>query len=111
MQAAIDGLGGDGAGLTPVLLPDLLTFDTTDPSTFLNGRALADDVIDFELNLLTGGEITTDGVNANDVPSSTSSHSWLPQMSPPSQNQALLDSCWSADLVSCGVVVDGIVRL
>lgn len=46
------------------LLPDTLNFDTsvaaTSFSTF-TGRALADDVIDFELDVLTDGFITTDG--------------------------------------------------
>ena len=53
--------------LTPILLPDLLTFDPSDPSGFLNGRGLTDDVIDAELGLLTAGALTTDGVDANDV--------------------------------------------
>lgn len=71
VQAAIESLnGGDTAGamsLTDVLLPDLLTYDSSDPSGFLNGRGLADDVIDAELGLLTNGGLTTDMVNANDV--------------------------------------------
>jgi hypothetical protein len=42
--------------LAGVLLPDLLTYDTsTDAAGPLNGRALADDVIDAELNIVTGG--------------------------------------------------------
>jgi len=54
--------------LTPVLLPDILTFDTSSNAGFLNGRQLADDVIDAALNLLTDGALTTgDGVPANDV--------------------------------------------
>ena len=53
--------------LTPVLLPDLLTFDASDPSGFLNGRGLADDVIDAELALLSAGALTTDGVDSNDA--------------------------------------------
>jgi len=66
VEANINALGGDGAALTPVLLPDLLTYDVTNPSGYLNGRRLDDDVIDASLNLLTGGGITTDLVNAND---------------------------------------------
>jgi hypothetical protein len=54
--------------LTPILLPDILTFDTANAGGFLNGRQLADDVIDAELNLLTAGGLTGDGVNANDQP-------------------------------------------
>jgi hypothetical protein len=57
----------NAAGLTPVLLPDTLTFDTSNAGGFLNGRRLADDVIDAELNLLSAGAVTGDGVNANDA--------------------------------------------
>lgn len=52
--------------LTPILLPDLLTIDTSSAAGFLNGRALANDVIDAELNLLSAGAVTGDGVIAND---------------------------------------------
>ena len=42
--------------LTNVLLPDVLTYDTrTTAAGPLNGRALGDDVIDAELNIVTGG--------------------------------------------------------
>ena len=42
--------------LVSVLLPDMLTYDTaTAAAGPLNGRALADDVIDAELNIVTGG--------------------------------------------------------
>lgn len=42
--------------LAHVLLPDMVTYDTsTDAVGPLNGRALADDVIDAELNIVTGG--------------------------------------------------------
>ena len=54
------------AGLADVLLPDILTFDTTKSDGFLNGRRLADDVIDAELNLITEGAATTDCVSKND---------------------------------------------
>ena len=59
------GNGDNAAGLADMLLPDILTVDTTDPAGFLNGRRLEDDVIDAELNLLTNGALTSDGV-AND---------------------------------------------
>ena len=62
--------GGDTAtaeALTSVLLPDVLTIDTSNSAGFLNGRKLADDVIDAELNLLTNGAVTGDGVDANDA--------------------------------------------
>lgn len=53
--------------LTPVLLPDLLTFDSTSSDGFLNGRRLSDDVIDATLGLLTAGALTSDGVDGNDA--------------------------------------------
>ncbi len=51
-----------------VLLPDILTVDTTNPQGFmvLNGRQLADDVIDIELSLL-GANPPGDCVDENDV--------------------------------------------
>jgi hypothetical protein len=48
--------------ITNVLLPDILTFDTSSSAGFLNGRKLSDDVIDAELGLVTNGAITTDCV-------------------------------------------------
>lgn len=48
--------------LADILLPDILTLDTSDPSGFLNGRQLADDVIDAEYALVTDGAVTTDCV-------------------------------------------------
>ena len=69
-----DGAGDDpsddaGAinGLADILLPDLLTYDTSSSQGFLNGRKLADDVIDAELGLISEGLVTTDCVPANDV--------------------------------------------
>ena len=50
-------------GLANVLLPDILTVDLSMATGFLNGRGLADDVIDAELGLITEGLITTDCVN------------------------------------------------
>jgi hypothetical protein len=52
--------------IADVLLPDTLTVTLGDPSGFLNGRRLADDVIDAEFSLLTKGNVTSDGVDAND---------------------------------------------
>ena len=54
------------SGLADVLLPDILTFDTAKSDGFLNGRRLADDVIDAELNLITEGAAKTDCVSKND---------------------------------------------
>ena len=57
----------DAAGLAAVLLPDVLTYDTgTAAAGPLNGRALADDVIDAELAIVTNGAITTDGIGPHD---------------------------------------------
>ena len=54
--------------LADVLLPDVLTFDTASSKGFLNGRRLADDVIDAELALVTEGAAKTDCVSQNDKP-------------------------------------------
>jgi hypothetical protein len=71
VQATIEALnGGDAAhasSVTGVLLPDVLTFNTSNSGGFLNGRRLEDDVIDAELDLLSKGAVTSDGVNGNDV--------------------------------------------
>lgn len=77
---ALSGLDGTGytqeeaEGITEILLPDILTFDTSSTDGFLNGRGLADDVIDAELSIVTGGlgangtpVLTSDCVDANDV--------------------------------------------
>jgi hypothetical protein len=68
-----DGSGDDPSddagkisGLADTLLPDVLTFDTGKSEGFLNGRRLADDVIDAELGLITEGAATTDCVDSND---------------------------------------------
>ena len=47
-----------------LLLPDILPYDTGTSADFgaLNGRALADDVISFELGVVTNGVITDGGV-------------------------------------------------
>lgn len=65
--ASLNSLNSDPA-LADALLPDILTFDTSMPMGFLNGRALADDVIDAELQLITGNDAATDNVDANDRP-------------------------------------------
>lgn len=54
-----------------LLLPDVLTLDTNSTDGFvgtLNGRQLAEDVIDFELTVTTNGGIPSDCVDANDRP-------------------------------------------
>ena len=62
---ALGNSTGRADALADVLLPDLLTFDTSSSAGFLNGRRLSDDVIDAELNLITNGAVTGDCV-AND---------------------------------------------
>lgn len=65
----IVGLGRtaeDAAAITNVLLPDIMPIDTSSADGFLNGRRLADDVIDIELQVLTGNSAAGDGVDAND---------------------------------------------
>ena len=64
---AFQALGGyslaDATKYAHVLLPDILTYDTSTAAAGpLNGRALADDVIDGELSLVTNGGIKTDCV-------------------------------------------------
>jgi hypothetical protein len=75
---ALSGLDGtpytqeQAEAITGVLLPDVLTVDVSSPAGFLNGRQPADDVIDAELGLVTGGffggsaVLTSDCVDAND---------------------------------------------
>ncbi len=64
---ALSSLDSEGAyssselgALAGVLLPDVLTFSKNETGLFnvppLNGRALADDVIDVELRIVTGGD-------------------------------------------------------
>ena len=76
---ALSGLDGSpytleqAEGITNILLPDILTVDTASPAGFLNGRQPADDVIDTELTVVTGGlfggspVLTSDCVNGNDA--------------------------------------------
>jgi len=52
----------DAENIAEILLPDILTFDYSSTDGFLNGRRLQDDVIDIELNLVTKGALTGDGV-------------------------------------------------
>jgi hypothetical protein len=58
---------GTAGVIADILLPDLLTYDTSTAAQGpLNGRALADDVIDVELGLTTNGCVTSDGVDAHE---------------------------------------------
>lgn len=79
--SALDGTGytrAEARTVAGLLLPDMLTLDTSSETGFtdgpLNGRQLAEDVIDFELFVVTGGlgangspVLTSDCVDANDV--------------------------------------------
>lgn len=69
VRNTVASLGGDPDVVANLVLPDLLPYDPSAPTNFanLNGRALTDDVIDVELALVSGGAITTDGVDGNDV--------------------------------------------
>ena len=49
-------------GIAEVLLLDILTYDYSNSGGFLNGRKLADDVIDISLTLVTNSHITSDFV-------------------------------------------------
>lgn len=64
--------------LTETLLPDVLTFNTTNSRGFLNGRRLQDDAIDAELDLLTGGALKSDRVISDSVFRTT-----FPYIAPP----------------------------
>jgi hypothetical protein len=56
----------EARALARILLPDVITYDVkTAAAGPLNGRALADDVIDAELGLTTNGCVTSDGVDAH----------------------------------------------
>jgi hypothetical protein len=61
----------DPNGLAHVLLPDILTYDTSSSAGFLNGRKLSDDVIDAELSLITNGKVTGDCVGNDSTFSNT----------------------------------------
>jgi hypothetical protein len=65
-NAAPNYTAGQIDGLADVLLPDILTFKVGDSAGFLNGRKLTDDVINIEFSVLTDGNVTSDGVDAND---------------------------------------------
>jgi Domain of unknown function (DUF4331) len=55
----------EAKAIAEILLPDILTYDYSSAAGFLNGRKLADDVIDAELALVSHGAVTTDMVGAH----------------------------------------------
>src|SRR5918999_600666 len=63
----LQALGGysqeDARGIARILIPDVMTYQTGNTDGFLNGRRLADDVIDAELDLVTQGAIPSDCVD------------------------------------------------
>ena len=62
----VDYDAATAGAIADILLPDVITYDvTTAAAGPLNGRALADDVIDAELGLTTNGCVTSDGVDAH----------------------------------------------
>jgi len=75
--SGLDGSGytdAEAQGITEILLPDVLTVDLASADGYLNGRGLADDVMDTSLAVVTGalGEngtpvLDSDCVGANDV--------------------------------------------
>ncbi len=72
-QTIINTYGGDPAlasAIASVITPDIQPINTSQPSAFLNGRQLADDVITAELMLLFGDNtaLNDDNVDANDRP-------------------------------------------
>jgi hypothetical protein len=70
--ASLNSLGSPATdALAGILLPDILTIDVNAPVKYLNGRGLADDVIDISLQAITGNATIGDGVNANDRPFSS----------------------------------------
>lgn len=79
----------EAEGIAAVLAPDILTLDTSSTAGFvsgpLNGRQLADDVIDIELFIVTGGffggsaVLDSDCVDSNDKAFSNN----FPYLAPP----------------------------
>lgn len=67
LTGSVPNGGPNATQLAGVVLPDVMPFDTTSSAGFLNGRRLADDVIDAELSLLTGGALTSDRVGNDSV--------------------------------------------
>jgi len=95
----------NAAALTPVLLPDLMTYNSSSNAGFLNGRNLTDDVIDASLNLLTAGAVTTDLAN-ND-----SNFSGIFPYLAPAQPTAVPEPASMTLLAACAVGFAGIRRL
>ena len=82
------GNGSSSAGIASVLLPDVLTFNTSSTAGFLNGRQLADDVIDIEFGVFLAhypaGAITTDCIGKHTDYRSQFPYLGIPHMVAPS---------------------------
>ncbi len=84
--ASLTALGTDSENigiLASVAVPDTLKVDTTQPSAYPNGRALADDVVDtlFFFIFNQPADPVSDGVQSNDVPFAMG----FPYLAPPQQ--------------------------
>lgn len=91
VNASLQALNNDAATadlITSLLLPDVLTLDTSSTAGFvsgpLNGRQLADDVIDFELFVVTGG-LSPNGalLNSDCIDNDSAFSGTFPYLAPP----------------------------
>jgi hypothetical protein len=65
------------------ILPDMLTFNPSQPAGYPNGRVFTDDVINFRLSFLSKGEIPPDGLAPH-----TDTLTEFPYLGPPHQTQS-----------------------
>lgn len=77
--------------LVNLLLPDVISFNTTSRAGFPNGRRLEDDVIDTELGLLTNNGLTSDRVINDSV-----FNRRFPYIAPPLPRQPLTTQAFRA---------------
>jgi hypothetical protein len=87
--SALDGSpysAAEADGIAGVLLPDILTIDTSSSAGFvtgpLNGRQLADDVIDLELVVVTGGFPGTPAISTDCVVNDSAFSGSFPYLAP-----------------------------
>ncbi|MGZ8801921.1 MAG: DUF4331 family protein, partial [Mycobacterium sp.] len=76
-EEAIAAIGAHG------ILPDMLTFNPSQPAGYPNGRVFTDDVINFRLSFLSKGEIPPDGLAPH-----TDTLTEFPYLGPPHQTQS-----------------------
>jgi hypothetical protein len=72
LQKVFNRSVADADAVASALTPDVISIDMTKPTRFPNGRALKDDVVDTELQLLSGVSSATDKIDSNDNMFSTS---------------------------------------